>query len=309
MKWLLPMLALALAGGFWFYFSLERREPFVAPPLPAPEGPLKVYHLGHSLVGHDMPSMLAQMVGQGHSWNNQLGWGTTLKAHWEPDVDIAGFDDNRPPNFRDAREAVSSGEYDAVVLTEMVELKDAIKFFDSPRYAQLWADAARGASETTVVYLYETWHNLDTEPGWLERIDNDLEALWVRKVLGPDTRRNPERPVYLIPGGQVLGAVARAAESGEIEGIDSRDDLFLRKDNGELDTIHVNDLGLYVVALTHYAVLYHRSPVGLPHELNRADGSPADSFSSGAARAIQSMVWDVVTSIPRTGVSAKSVAS
>ena len=31
----------------------------------------------------------------------------------------------------------------------------------------------------------------------------------------------------------------------------------------------------YLVALTHYAVLYRQSPVGLPHALSRADGTPA----------------------------------
>ena len=32
-------------------------------PLPPPETPLRVYHLGHSLVGRDMPVILEQLAG------------------------------------------------------------------------------------------------------------------------------------------------------------------------------------------------------------------------------------------------------
>ena len=93
-------------------------------------GPQAVFHIGHSLVGRDMPAMLAQMAEQGHHYDSQLGWGTTLKAHWEPDTPIAGFEtENDHPRYRDAHEAVDSGAYDALVLTEMVEIRDAIKHF------------------------------------------------------------------------------------------------------------------------------------------------------------------------------------
>src|SRR6056297_2905194 len=56
-------------------------------PLPPPDGALAVYHLGHSLVGRDMPAMLGQLASaagrEDHGYDSQLGWGTTLKAHWE----------------------------------------------------------------------------------------------------------------------------------------------------------------------------------------------------------------------------------
>ena len=56
------------------------------------------------------------------------------------------------------------------------------------------------------------------------------------------------------------------------------------------------------MALTHYAVLYGKSPVGLPRELLRADGSPAVAPSPELARRMQEIVWEVVTSIRETGV-------
>lgn len=296
--------AAAATLGLMVFATRSRSVP-VPPPLAPPEGPLKVFHLGHSLVGPDMPHMLAQLAPQGHEYNSQLGSGTPLRAHWEPEENILDFETaNRAPAYRDAKEAVGSGEYGAVVLTEMVELRDAVKYFEAAKYLGKWADLARQASAQTRLYLYETWHRLDDPEGWLERIGSDLETLWTGKLLAPDSRRNPGHPVYLIPGGQVLAAVARAAEAGEIPGLASRESLFARTPDGGLDPIHINDLGAYVIALTHYAVLYQRSPAGLPHELSRADGTQAEAFSPEAAAKVQAIVWETVRALPRTGLAA-----
>ena len=53
-------------------------------------GPMRVFQLGHSLVGRDMPAMLQQLAGPGHLYDSQLGWGATPKAHWG-DAPIPGF--------------------------------------------------------------------------------------------------------------------------------------------------------------------------------------------------------------------------
>lgn len=287
-------------------FATRSRSVPVPPPLSPPAGPLKVFHLGHSLVGRDMPNMLLQLAPEGHAYNSQLGSGTSLKAHWEPDEDILDFETaNRAPAYRDATEAIRSGEYGAVVLTEMVELRDALKYFDAVKYLGKWTDLARQASPDTRLFLFETWHRLDDPEGWLQRLDADLEALWIRQLLGGDSHRNPQRPVYLIPGGQVLAAIARAAEAGEVPGLVSRDALFARTSKSSLDTIHINDLGAYVVALTHYTVLYQRTPAGLPHQLTRADGTPAEAFSPEAAAKVQQIVWETVRALPRTGLAAE----
>ena len=76
--------------------------------------------------------------------------------------------------------------------------------------------------------------------------------------------------------------VRALAERGGVDGLASERDLFRRDADGDLDPIHVNDLGAYLVALTHYAVLYQRTPVGLPRALRRADGTPRGG--AGAAR-------------------------
>ncbi|MEX1236316.1 MAG: hypothetical protein WEB56_15145 [Roseovarius sp.] len=302
------ILALTGAAVAWTWASRapspEVLEAAHAAPLPAPEGALQVYHLGHSLVGRDMPVMLAQLAPEGHGYHSQLGWGTSLREHWEPDVPINGFDDeNAHDRFRPAKEAIGSGAYDAVVLTEMVEIEDAIRSHKSAGYLARWAKLARSENPEMRVYLYETWHQLDHPKGWLERLDADLPGAWEARILRP--AHDVDAPaVRVIPAGQVMAALVRRVEAeGGIGPMRTRRDLFRLKPDGSQDMIHPSDLGNYMVALTHYAVLYHRSPVGLPDALLRADGTAADTPGPELARVMQETVWDVVTGYAKTGVA------
>lgn len=270
-----------------------------AEPAPAPDGPLQVYHLGHSLVGPYMPVMLRQLAGDGHGFNSQLGWGSPLQQHWEPDMAINGFEEsNGPPDYRDAKEALASGDYDAVVLTESVEIRDAIKYHASHDYLRRWAAAAWDGNPDARVYLYETWHNLDDPDGWLNRLDTDLSTYWETEILKRAlSHEEVDKPIYVIPAGQVMAAFVRKVEAaGGIGPIRDRNDLFD-------DTIHFSHFGGYLVALTHYAVLYGRSPVGLPHRMLLPDGTQATDPGPEAALAMQETVWEVVTSYPPSGVA------
>lgn len=307
--------AVLALGAAWFWQRRGTPEPALpgprAPvplaeldaayaPLARPEGPMPVYHLGHSLVGRDMPAFLAQMAG--HPYDSQLGWGTPLRAHWEADMAINGFEaENDHPRFRPVREALASGDYDAVVLTEMVSLEDAIRWHASPHYLALWADYARDGNPDARIYLYESWHGLDIEGGWLERIDGDLSRLWEGEVLQGAAAWGAQS-IHVIPAGQVMAASARAAEAGQIPGLSRREDLMRKNPDGSQDPIHPSDLGNYIVALTHYAVLYHRSPEGLPHALTRADGSSLE-IPPDTAAALQRLTWQVVSATPRTGIA------
>ncbi|WP_313352486.1 hypothetical protein [Paracoccus sp. (in: a-proteobacteria)] len=268
-----------------------------------PQGELRVYHLGHSLVGQDMPAMLAQLAGQGHDYALQLGWGTALREHHQGPQAINGFDqENATPRYRDAHEALKSGGYDAFVMTEMMRLTDAIQYKESSIYAGKWAAEAAQGNADGEIFLYESWHALDDEPDWLARLPEDMETLWKPGLLWPAARA-AGKPVWLIPAGQVMARlVAEAETAGGIAELKSREDLFARNADGSLDPIHPNDLGFYLVALTHYAVLYGKSPVGLPHELLRANGTPADAPSPELARRMQELVWEVVSTNPLTGV-------
>lgn len=281
-----------------------------SPALEAPENAMRVFHLGHSLVGRDMPAMvqqLAQAAGfEAHGFESQLGWGASLRSHWEPSVEIPGFEaENAHDRYRDAHEAVESGDYDAFVLTEMVELRDAIRWHDAPEYMRRWLQSIRAQRPDARVYLYETWHNLDDPAGWMNRIHADAGTLWEQTLLGPSWSDRELGPVHVIPAGRVVAAFAQALEAqGGTDDMQSHHGLFARLPDGELDLIHMSDRGMYLIALIHFAVLYHQPVVGLPHELLRADGTPADAPSAETAELMQRVVWDVVTSLQITGIDA-----
>lgn len=302
---LVSMISSSLLAGIFGLFACAPEpiasgiaDSIYATPLPAPEGPLSVYHIGHSLVGRDMPAMLAQLAGEGHRFESQLGWGTPLRHHWETDIPVKGHEsENDHMRYREAHEAVGSGEYDVLVVTEAVEIRASLEFHASWDYLARWAKAARAANPEIRIYLYETWHNTDDPEGWMERIDADLEKYWEREIIDRAMAIENVAPVYVVPGGQVLARFLREVEKrGEVGGIREVSDLFT-------DTIHFNDKGAYLMALVHYSVIYGKSPVGLPHELERQNGQPAQAPSAEAAQLMQEVVWDVVTRYPRTGVA------
>lgn len=307
-------LAAALAGAAGGAWWLMRPKPLAADdfaaryrlPLAAPETGLSVYHLGHSLVGRVMPYMLDQMAQSagfsGHAHASQLGWGASLDQHRRGDV--PGFvEENRHDHHRPAPEALASGEYDAVVLTEMVEIRDAIKYHDSAKALAHWAKAARAGRSDVRVYLYETWHRLDDAEGWLNRIDADFTRAWQDQLMRLAMADPAVGTIYMIPGGQVLAAVVRAMEAGEVPGLTRREDLFSTDANGAVDPIHLNDLGRYIIALTHFATLYARSPEGLPGVVMRAEGQAAAPVPDAAVLPLQKLVWQGVTRYALTGVA------
>lgn len=294
--------------------SLAASAPFAiagpeTPQLDPPRQGMRIYHLGHSLVGRDMPAFVEQLAHAagfaGHWHHSQLGWGTSLREHWYPWIEINGFQaENDHPRFRPAHEAIGSGEYDALVLTEMVELRDAIRWHDSPRYLARWVEAARAARPDLRIYLYKSWHNLRHPDGWLERLERDPELLWEQGVREPALSDRELGPVHVIPVPQVLAALTRAMQGGDgADGLRRPEDLFRINPDGTLDTIHFNHQGEYLVALVHFATLYQHPVAGLPHRLLLANGEPADAPSDAAAAMMQRIVWDVVTQIPETGLA------
>ena len=105
----------------------------------------------------------------------------------------------------------------------------------------------------------------------------------------------------------LLAAITRAAEAGGIPGLTDRNALFDLLPDGTRDQIHLSPLGAYIVALTHYAVLYHRSPEGLPHQVTLSDGTAYTALDAEGAGILQGLVWQVVTALPRTGLASAAV--
>lgn len=278
-------------------------------PLSAPQGDLSVYYLGHSLIGPDIPAFVTQLAAaRGHdtaSYNSQLGWGASLRDHWDTERKIAGFDVmNTPPAHRAAREALESGEYDVLVLTEMIDLEAAIRWHDSGRFTAEWARLARAHAPDIRIYKYETWHQHDDPQDWLARIDRDAEALWEGTILAQAKAYPDVGTIHVIPAGRAMAAFVREVDArGGMPGMAGSDQLFTLTEAGARDDIHPSDMAAYLVALVHYATLYHADPRGLPHALTRADGTAANAPTPEVAALMQQVAWDVVRNVRSTGVA------
>ena len=106
------------------------------------------------------------------------------------------------------------------------------------------------------------------------RAHHDRVLYDVRAGLG-----GPE--VLLAPVADVLVAIYDAIEAEELDATFT--DFWY-------DALHVNELGYYVAALTHWAVMHQQSPVGLPWSF-----SPAiTGLTAPLAAALQAKVWSVV---------------
>lgn len=286
----------------------ERLAHYTAP-LPKPDGGFATYYLGHSLIGPDIPAFvvqLAQAAGKpGARYNSQLGWGASLRTHWDPNEAIPGFDEmNRHPTYRPAKPALESGDYDALVLTEMINLKDAIRWHDSGHYTALWAQMARKHAPEIRIYKYETWHSYANSADWLARIDRDAEALWEGTILAQAKAYPDVGTIHVIPAGRAMAAFAREVTArGGLPGMPDTNALFALTEDGTRDDIHPSDQAAYLIALVHFATLHHADPRGLPHRLQRADGTPADAPAPEVAALMQQVAWDVVRNVRSTGLA------
>lgn len=160
-------------------------------------------------------------------------------------------------------------------------------------------------------------------PGWRARL--------TRWFTADDAARSGAGPIFLVPVATVLRTLASAASSERItfHGRELRADDFvtnphlewpadwplaeplapeaerarlaslrLRHPERALDDIHPTDLTVYIASLTHFAVLYRRTPEGLECDVEGLDASNA--------AALQKQVWEIVRNDSRTGVAANA---
>jgi hypothetical protein len=116
-----------------------------AAPLPS----VRVLFVGHSLVNQDMPAMargVAASVGVDFTYDVQLIDGGSLEVNWNQAERATGVR---------AREALATGGYDTVVLTEAVNLDDHLRWSEpavhTPRAGTRWPASTartRGCSST-----------------------------------------------------------------------------------------------------------------------------------------------------------------
>lgn len=113
---------------------------------------------------------------------------------------------------------------------------------------------------------------------------------YFEQVVARLRRNNPslEKPVRMIPVGDVFLALHRKMQAGKVPGFDT---IWLLYKDG----IHMNRYGSYLTALTFFATMFGQTPVGLPV------GDYGD-ISPELATLFQETVWETVSTHPLAGL-------
>ena len=104
------------------------------------------------------------------------------------------------------------------------------------------------------------------------------------------------KPVlYVVPAGQAVIALREKIIAGQAPGLKQQEDLFT-------DAIgHAKPPLRALVAYCHFAVIYKRSPVGLPVPAVLGKTNPPEAIAK-LNRLLQQLAWDAVTQHPLSGV-------
>ncbi|MCC5971103.1 MAG: hypothetical protein JJU15_14255 [Pararhodobacter sp.] len=278
----------------------QTSSPVASVPPVAPVGaqPLdrRIILSGHSLTDamrEELPRLVRAAGGPVGSVALSTIPGSPMDWRWEHRTN--------PP---DARADIA--DFDVMVQTERVALSGTRPWHNSDDEALRWARHGweNGAGgQGAEVLLYASWVTLDTGPGhdthadpdrdlpWRDRLDREF-AGWEAIMAHVNANRPDGAPqMRMIPATLVMAAVYDAIDGGQApEGLSDIRQLFS-------DDIHAAPLGAWLVALTHYAVIYARDPRGLP-------GPEGGVASPALVDWAQVLVWDVVTGYPGTGVQA-----
>lgn len=278
---------------------------------------VKQIHSGHSLTDPlfypHWPGQYVNLVGH---VNTLPAWqlfdamvgkstvpGSSMKARWE-----------NPPGFGapDARQGIANWEL--LAITERVPL-----FYEGGNTQQWYLDGIQEQKQYLALFvnnawnngnnrngtptlLWTTWTNIDNSNGpWRQMLDIQGAEFERMQDFANQNRPNGAPPVYIIPGHKMMARLHDDIQASLVPGITHINQFFS-------DNIHTNTLGAYAISMIHYACIFNKSPVGLPNNL--LPDAPVGTLipSQALANYLQKMIWEVVTSYPRTGIYANATA-
>ena len=263
------------------------------------------YYVGHSLINLNVPAMvnsLANDAGKTSDYAYQIGNGANLWWQWDT---LLGNEQGIP-----WQEALPTGDFDAMIVTEAVPLLGHLQWSKTYDYADSFLMAARAYRPDIRFFVYETWHCTTTGTPTGCEWDNNDNLLW-RPRLAADfplwtgimdslKGRHPAAAVWMIPAGQAFGMLTDSIVAGGVPGISDFKQLFS-------DDIHLTDAGNYFVACVMYACLFRESPEGRTNQTFSEWGSPYNPPSPALALKMQQVAWKTVTQLGvRTGVNSSS---
>jgi hypothetical protein len=299
--------------------SAEEKADVAAQPLP--KG-LRVFTCAHSFHSF-VPALLAEMANsagiQGHqiAGISSIG-GSRVIQHWDL-VD----------EKHQAKAALTAGNVDVLTLSPIWMPDDGIEKFaklaveHNPNIRVTVQEYWMPNDEYVPVYPLQAGKGIDHNATDLAKLHvaNDQYCRDVEEYVGNVNRELGKEVLYVVPVGVAADMLRDKLASGQAPGLKMPWDLF-RDSWGHPDApLQVLD------GYCHYAVIYHRSPVGLPmpkvlagmkvvgldgpHKVHPrgskatplpSDGQPiSEEDKEKLNRLLQEIAWDAVTHHPMTG--------
>ena len=257
----------------------------------------RVFTCGHSFHVWVADILVDMAKGAGLDDHRAVGTssigGSTVLQHWDV-----------PEEQNEAKQALRAGQVDVLTLSPIWLPDEGIA-----RFASL-ALAHNPNVRVTVqeywlpndvyepVYPLQSWKSVDHNAATLPELrkchdayfhDMDEAVCGVNRQLG-------KAVVLVVPAGQAVLALREEIVAGQAPGLSAQSELF--SDSWG----HPRPPVMALAAYCHFAVIYRRSPVGLPLPAVLA-GNP--SWDDKLNLLLQQLAWDAITRHPLSGVPAK----
>jgi hypothetical protein len=255
------------------------------------------FHVGHSLASGPLGMFLieaAAQAGATHESAMQLRWGTSPMGNWQEHA--------HPQAGVDGWPVLAGGSCDTFVITPGPGMLEEIFARTDPAYAASWLVLATtgrlpsgprtelGPGNPRIrSYVYHIWPAIDAPPEqWYGLvIDTRAQCETIADEMAAACPTAPSPRV--LPVAEAFAELFSRIEAGEVPGYHDRSELFHLP-----DTIHVDDVGMYLSALVHFCAMYGRDATGF------GGGSPG--LTQPVRAILQDIAWRAVTSDPRSGV-------
>jgi hypothetical protein len=258
----------------------------------------RVFTCAHSFHGFVYPILRDMAKAAGIKDHESVGssriGGSRVIQHWDV-----------PEEKNEAKAALRAGKVDVLTLSpiwlpdEGIEKFATLGFEHNPGIRVTVQEFWLPNDTYHPVYPLETRKKVDHNATMIEELrkqqalyDHDIEE-FVRGVNG----RLGKDVVLVVPVGQATVALREKIVAGQAPGLKAQGDLF--RDSWGHPQVPLQVLSGYC----HFAVIYRRSPVGLPLPPQLANAENVND-KDNLNRLLQELAWDAVRHHPLSGVSA-----
>lgn len=256
-----------------------------------------IYGLGHSLLSHHTPRMLAAMSeSDGNEladWNYSWVIGSPLRNHLENyrSIDPPGSTFTRNSVVSDRWDTQLASGYDAFVMTEAVSeslgVANHIEWSGTVATTEALFEIAKSGNPDCAVWMMET--AMDQNPSiyptlddWYAAVRGEHLIAWnsIRELLDPEVG-----DLKMLYVGQAFADLYVEVQAGTITGITDFTYFFE-------DLIHPNDIGFYFQSCVMYAYIFGKTPVGLAYsDIDDGGFSTYDAPDATLATELQLLAW------------------